>query len=184
MMRAVSFVNRQEAPMVRLFRRAACVVAVAALAALPGCGIFQELHAGGDDAQWQIARFKGVSSTDVLRLAQTAVEREYPPQRLDTYRGELETGWVYGLFDDVRRQPLRQRIVVHAGVEEGVLEVKVRAQQEMNDSAGRMAGANDEGWEPTGDNVVRAQTVMQRLCILLTGIGERVPDPKSDDEKS
>jgi hypothetical protein len=179
--------------MVPLSRRAATgllavALACALLVATPGCSsieaIFRGMGTGGDEPQWQIARFKGVTSTDVLRLAQTAVEREYPPQRLDSYRGEFETGWVYGLFDDVGRHPLRQRIVVHAAPEEGVLVVRLRAQQEVNDAGGRFAGPQDDGWEAFVDNPVRAQTMMQRLCILLKDIGEKLPDPKPEDEKS
>src|SRR5262245_24889917 len=178
---------RQEPSMSRPRRRAAirllCGLAAAALlAATPGCGT---LLPATDDPQWQVARFKGVSSSDVLRLAQTAVEHEFPPKRLDAFRGDFETGWIYGLFDDIRRNPLRQRIVVHTEAEEGVLVVKLRAQQEMNDSAGRFAEANDPGWEPFADDPVKAQTMMQRLCILLNRVdAERVPEPKGDGEKS
>jgi hypothetical protein len=103
---------------------------------------------------------------------------------MDSYHGNLETGWVYGLFDDHSRQPMRQRIVVHVEPEGQNLVIKLRAQQEMNESAGRFAGANDEGWEPFTDNQVRAQTVMQRVCILLKDIGERIPDPKPEGDKS
>jgi hypothetical protein len=157
------------------------LVAGALLVAAPGCGMLPAT----DHAQWQVARFKGVSSSDVLRLAQTAVEHEFPPKRLDAFRGDFETGWIYGLFDDIRRNPLRQRIVVHTEAEDGVLVVKLRAQQEMNDSAGRFAEANDPGWEPFNDDPVKAQTMMQRLVILLKRVdAERVPEPKSDDEKS
>lgn len=154
-------------------------VAAALIVVTPGCGMLPTT----DNAQWQVARFKGITSSDVLRLAQTAVEHEFPPKRLDAFRGDLETGWIYGLFDDVRRNPLRQRIVVHAEAEEGVLVVKLRAQQEMNDSAGRFAEANDPGWEPFYDDPVKAQTMMQRLCILLKRVdAERVPDPKPDEK--
>jgi hypothetical protein len=163
------------------------LVAGALLAAAPGCAAIESLFGGthvADNPQWQVARFKGVSSSDVLRLAQTAVEHWYPPKRLDAYRGEFETGWIYGLFDDVRRNPLRQKIVVHVETEEGVLVVKLRAQQEMNDSAGRLADANDTGWDIFDDDPARAVLMMQRLCILLKDIAERVPDPKNPDEKT
>lgn len=163
------------------------VVAGALLAATPGCetiGLLFGTTRATDNAQWQTARFKGVSSTDVLRLAQTAVEHDYPPKRLDAYRGEFETGWIYGFFDDVRRNSLRQRIVVHTESQEGVLVVKLRAQQEMNDSAGRLADANDPGWEPTEDDPVKARTMMTKLCILLRDIAERLPDPKPEEEKT
>jgi hypothetical protein len=178
--------------MSRLRRRAAIglpgALVAAALLAAPGCSMFSGLGAvlgePVDNPEWLTARFKGVSSTDVLRLAQTAVEHDYPPKRLDAYRGEFETGWIYGLFDDVRRNPLRQRIVVHAAAEEGVLVVQLRAQQECNDSAGRLAGPNDTGWQAAQDDPVRARIMMQKLLILLQDIAERVPDPKSDDQKT
>lgn len=179
--------------MSRLRRRAATglpgALIAAALLAAPGCSIFSGLGSvvgePVDNPEWQTARFKGVSSTDVLRLAQTAVAHDYPPKRLDAYRGEFETGWIYGLFDDVKRNPLRQRIVVHAAAEQGILLVQLRAQQEANDSNGRLAGPDDTGWQATQDDPVRARIMMQKLCILLERVdAERIPDPKSDDEKS
>jgi hypothetical protein len=165
-------------------RRAVARCFAIALVALVGCALFREVGLGGDDAQWQVARFKGVSAGEVLRLAQTAVEREYPPQRLDPYRGEFETGWIYGFFDDVRRHPLRQRIVVEVRSDDGLLVVRLRAEQQVNETAGRLASAFDEGWEKFADDPVRAQTMMQRLCILLKDIAELVPEPKEGEKNS
>ena len=53
-------------------RIAAGLLAGALLAAAPGCATIESLFGGthvADNPKWQLARFKGVSSSDVLRLA-------------------------------------------------------------------------------------------------------------------
>jgi hypothetical protein len=167
-----------------LLRAAGSALVALTVASVPGCALFREIGIGGDDAKWQTAHVKGISPGDVLRLAQTAVQNDFPAARVDAFRGEFETGWVYGLFDDVRRAPLRQRIVIEAKPQDDVVLVRLRAQQEMNETAGRLASASDDGWEKFEDDPVRAQTLFTRLCILIKGIGEIVPEKKEGEEKS
>lgn len=165
--------------------RRACVAALllgVASALLGGCALFREIGAGGDDPLWQVAHYKGVHPGDVLRLAQTATEKEYPAQKFDSFQGDFETGWVYGFYDDLRRYPLRQRIIVHAESEGGVVAVRLRAKQERNETAGRLASAFDPGWEPTADDPVRAATMLQRLTILVKDVGEVVPEKKEGED--
>jgi len=167
-----------------VLRAAGLVLAACVLVAAGACALFREIGVGGDDARWQTAHFKGISAGDVLRLAQTAIRREYPLQRVDSYHGDFESGWVYGLFDEIRRHPLRQRIVVEAKPEEGLVMVRLRAQQEVNETAGRLASGYDDGWEKFDDDPIKAQTMMERLCILLKEVGELVPETGPDAKKS
>ena len=121
---------------------ARCALAISAALALAGCGLFQEAGVGGDDPHWQTVRYKGVNSAQVLTMAQTATSHEYPTQMIDALNGKFQTGWIYGTFDATRRQPLRQRVVVEATPEEGIVTCKLRVQQETcsKQEHGRPAG--------------------------------------------
>jgi len=168
------------APVARA-RRLRAVLATAVLV-LAGCSFFREIGMGGDDPHWQTARFKGVNSGQALTMAQTATAHEYPPQKIDAYKGEFQTGWIYGTFDSLRRQPLRQRVIVKAEPEGGLVVVKLRVQQEQNPASGSFQPKpDDEGWEKYVDDDRKAVLMMQRFLILMKDVAEFVPEPKEGD---
>lgn len=168
------------APVARVRRlRAALAAGVLVLA---GCAFFREAGVGGDDPHWQTARFKGVNSAQALTMAQTATAHEYPPQKIDAYHGDFQTGWIYGTFDPLRRQPLRQRVVVKAEPEAGLVVVKLRVQQEQNPASGSFQPKPDDpGWEQYADDDRKAVLMMQRFLILMKDVAEFVPEPKEGD---
>ena len=159
---------------------ARCALAISAALALAGCGLFQEAGVGADDPHWQTVRYKGVNSAQVLTMAQTATSHEYPTQTIDSFHGKFQTGWIYGTFDPTRRQPLRQRVVVEATPEEGIVTCKLRVQQETNPASGSFQPKpDDDGWTMFPDDDRKALLMMQRLKILMKDVAELVPEPKS-----
>ncbi len=159
---------------------ARCALLVGAALSLAGCGLFREAGLGGDEPHWQTTRFKGVNSAQVLTMAQTATSREFPTQKIDAYHGEFQTGWIYGTFDATRRQPLRQRVIVQATPEEGIVICKLRVQQQQNPMSGSFQPKpDDDGWEKFDDDDRKATLMMQRLLILMKDVAEVVPEPKS-----
>jgi hypothetical protein len=164
---------------------AAVALIVGAVLSLAGCALFREVGLGGDDPHWQTARFKGVNSAQVLTMAQSATAHEYPAQKIDAYRGQFESGWIYGMFDPTRRQPLRQRVIVEAAPEDGIVVCRLRVQQEQNPASGSFQPKYDDtGWDKFDDDDRKAVLLMQRLLILMKDVAEIVPDPKAGDAKS
>jgi hypothetical protein len=155
----------------------ACAVALALGGALPGCALFRELGLGGDDPQWVERRYRGVSADTVLRLAETAVRDRYPLREVDLYRGQLETGWVYGLYSERTHQGLRQRVLVRAAADGEEMLVRLRVQQEVSESAGRMVSSDPGDWEPYDDDAQEAKRLLTKLHILLRDVAETPPDP-------
>ncbi len=169
-------------PVARARARRLRATLASAVLVLAGCAFFREIGVGGDEPHWQVARFKGINSAQALTMAQTATAREYPTQKIDAYLGEFQTGWIYGTFDSLRRQPLRQRVVVEAKPEEGLVVVKLRVQQEQNPASGSFQPKpDDEGWEQYVDDDRKAVLMMQRLLILLKDVAEFVPEPKEGE---
>ena len=169
-------------PVARARARRLRATLASAVLVLAGCAFFREIGVGGDEPHWQVARFKGINSAQALTMAQTATAREYPTQKIDAYLGEFQTGWIYGTFDSLRRQPLRQRVVVEAKPEEGLVVVKLRVQQEQNPASGSFQPKpDDEGWEQYVDDDRKAVLMMQRLLILLKDVAEFVPEPKKGE---
>jgi len=169
-------------PVARARARRPRAALAAAFLVLAGCAFFREIGVGGDDPHWQVARFKGINQSQALTMAQTATAREYPTQKIDAFHGEFQTGWIYGTFDSLRRQPLRQRVVVEAKPEEGLVVVKLRVQQEQNPASGSFQPKpDDEGWEQYVDDDRKAVLMMQRLLILLKDVAEFVPEPKEGE---
>lgn len=159
-------------------RLVACALLVASLAvAPPGCGIFRELGLGGDDAKWSERRYTDVSVSAVLQLLQTVVEGRYPPQSIDMNEGTFESGWIYGAYSEVTHQALRQRVKAETDVEDGIVTVFLRVQQETSQAAGRMALRDVDDWEPTDDDEEEAHRLMTRLHILLRDVAKPVAMP-------
>jgi len=168
-------------PVARARARRLRATLASAVLVLAGCAFFREIGVGGDEPHWQVARFKGINSAQALTMAQTATAREYPTQKIDAYLGEFQTGWIYGTFDSLRRQPLRQRVVVEAKPEEGLVVVKLRVQEQNPASGSFQPKPDDEGWEQYVDDDRKAVLMMQRLLILLKDVAEFVPEPKEGE---
>jgi hypothetical protein len=163
------------------------VAAVALLGALPACGVlqpmFRELGVGGDDPKWVEWKYRGVSSTTALQLAQNAVQSRYPANEVDLHRGTLSSGWVYGRYADVTHQALRSRVRVEAEPEgDDLLLVRMRVQQETSETAGRYVSHDPGDWQPFEDDPTEAHRLMTKLHVLLSQLGERVQDPPPDEE--
>ncbi|MBM4014937.1 MAG: hypothetical protein FJ293_08230 [Planctomycetes bacterium] len=168
---------------VRTVRLAAAFVAFAALVlAVPGCALFRELGVGGDEPQWVERRYRDISIAAALQLVQTAVQERYPPRRLDAHAGVFESGWVYGAYEPVRRQALRQRIFAEAARDDaGVLVLKLRVQQETSPSAGRGAAHEVDDWELSADAPDEAERLLTRVHVLLRDIATPVEATKAAD---
>ena len=153
------------------------------LLAPPGCGLFRELGVGGDDAQWVERRYRDISIVAALQLLQTAVQERYPPRRLDAHEGVFESGWVYGAYEPVRHQALRQRVFAEAERDaDGALVLRLRVQQETSPSAGRSASRDVDDWELTEDAPDEAERLLTRAHVLLRDIAKPV-EATSADEK-
>jgi hypothetical protein len=164
----------RRAALVRLL----CGCIVASGFAAPGCGLFRELGVGGDEAQWAQRRYRDISSGAALDLLQTAVAERYPPSRLDKHAGVFESGWVYGAYEPVRHQALRQRILAEAARDEsGVLVLRLRVQQETSPSAGRNLSREVDDWELTADAPDEAMRLLTRAHVLLRDVATPVDAP-------
>jgi hypothetical protein len=152
--------------------------------ALPGCsalsGLFRYVGVGGDDPKWIEKRYKAVSSTTVLQLANAVVNDRYPPSELDLYHGRMETGWVYGRFSELKHQALRQRVIVETEDEpDQVLLIRLRVQQETSESAGRTGDRDVSDWEPFDDDTHEATRLVTKLNILMKEVAEPMPAPEN-----
>ena len=153
-----------------------------ACGAVEGCGLLRELGVAGDEPLWVERRYTEVGTTAVLQLLQTAVQGRYPPQLLDLNEGTFTTGWVYGAYATVSHQALRQRLLAETAVENAVLTVRVRVQQETSPSAGRSASRTVDDWELTEDDPIEAERLMARLHVLLREIGKPVVPERASAE--
>lgn len=157
-----------------LLRRLVATAALAGGGLLPGCLLLRELGAGGDDPQWLERRYTDASPSDVLQIASSVLEPQYPPRQLDLYRGVLETGWVYGLWADHTHQPLRQRVCVEAHPDGGAILVRLRVQRESSPTAGRHSAGEQDEWEPYDDDPSEARRLLTRVHIVLQEIARPV----------
>ena len=142
---------------------------------LPGCGIFRELGLGGDDPRWVERSYRAVTTSAVVRIAQTVLRDRYPIDDVDLEEGSVTTGWIYGSYAETTHQALRQRAMVETEVDDAVVTVRLRVQQETSESGGRMADASIDDWEPHDDDVVEARRLLMKLHVVLQGVAEPLP---------
>ena len=140
------------------------VVVLFVLALLPGCKLARFLGIGGDDPQWQTETFDHLHRRDVLQLARREIGREYQIVSLDAFAGELTTDWKDGLYSEMTRQDLRQRVLVEVErLEDGVVEMRLRVQCEVNDEPGRHLDPSQAEWTPYDDDVTKAKVLMRQI---------------------
>ena len=126
---------------------------------------------GGDDPQWLSVHHQGLSRADLLGIVRTELSREYTVLRSDAFDGELETDWEYGAFSRVRRQDVRQRVLVEVESDDGELELRLRVQQEINEQPGRQLNHATADWMPHDDDVTKAKVLIRRISHVLESVG-------------
>lgn len=161
----------------RARRRAGWALLLVAFGSLlaSGCGLFRELGVGGDEPLWVERRYRDITTSAALQLLQTAVQERYPPRRLDLNEGTFESGWVYGAYESLTHQALRQRILAETErASDGTLTLRLRVQQETSPSAGRVSSRDVDDWELAEDSPDEAERLLARAHVLLRDVAKPV----------
>lgn len=155
------------------------------LLATPACRVLRELGLGGDDPEWRSVTASGLTRKDVLGIAETEVSKEYKVQAVDDFSGLLETEWNYGQYSATTHQDVRQRVLVEVHSQgDGLVELRLRVQQEINHEPGRHIGEEHGEWGAHDDDLTRTAILIIRIRHVLDQIGGLEDADASSSESS
>ena len=136
------------------------------------CMVLRELGVGGDDPQWLKKTYKGVRRSDLIDLVQLVLAKhELKIGSVDEVEGEVESQWLYHLFEPMSHRDLRAKVIARVSeVDEMGVEVKVRVKREVAKDIGRHLEPRLNEWTVFDDDVSHAQILMQDIDIVAQGV--------------
>jgi len=141
---------------------------------LSACGLMRAMGIGGEVEEWRDKTYDGLNRADMLQLVKALLDHSYQVTREDPKTGEVETAWSYGRFAMGTHQQLRQKVYakVLRGEEDGVVLVRMRVAQEVNDDPGFLFNPASAEWITYDDDPGEADLLIKRLDALLYGLND------------